>query len=116
MPDRQGRTNPTDPLIRNYGNDAHGRELERSMTDPIPYFRPGRVPRFFRAALGGFASLGSVHWPPDASSGEGMAVTPHARVIRVVPDRRSGLTTGGDALRRSSSARIPPVTVRVASR
>lgn len=70
------------------------------------------VPRLFKAANGGAASRDGHGWPYDMSSGEAMGHLPHLPVQLLIPDRRSGLTANGDALRTASTQRIPPVLVK----
>lgn len=70
------------------------------------------VPRMFKAANGGAASRDGHGWPYDMSSGVTMGHLPHPPIILTIPDKRSGLTVGGDANRSHSSQRIPPVLVR----
>ena len=76
-----------------------------------------RVPRLWKPANGGAASRDGHGWPYDMSIGTGrlsdqQGHLPHPPVYRIVPDRRAGLTTGGDALRSASPQRIPPALVR----
>ena len=81
------------------------------------FVRSSLVPRMFKAANGGAASRDGHGWPYDMSIGTGrsadeMGRLPHPTIQRLIPDRRSGLTASGDALRTASTQRIPPVLVR----
>lgn len=70
------------------------------------------VPRMFKPAIGGAASRDGHGWPYDMSGSTHMGTLTHLPVKLVLPDKRSGLTTGGDALRQGSAGRIPSVLVR----
>lgn len=97
----------------NYGTSygAVGSPMTKEPDDLTRYVGPQRVPRLWKPALASMSSLNSRTWPPDASNGNSMAITPHIRPLALLRNTTTTATKGKAILRPATGARVPPITV-----
>lgn len=112
MTTRNAQRQASGPFLRLPWRAPHSQAKAAPAVTDVYGDRPYRIPRLWRPGLGSTSSVAGGTWPPDASTGTGMARTRHLRVIRPRnPDNAS--VVSGSSPRPSTNGRL--ISVRVPS-
>lgn len=109
----EAQLRPPERYIRLYGN---GTPPGFGMTTAAPYpdnterVGPQRVPRLFKPALAGWASISAPYWPPDQDNYPYGIIPPHVRPNTPGRADPRAVATGA-VLRPATNGRVPPVIV-----